>query len=193
MSEILEELGEAVKVLEASKEFVSFIPEVRANIAYAKPNPKTLEDIAGVEGRISVADGYPKACGRIMFGGSNHLGRVILAFGGKKRAVINLKFSEKNLQRLKRYCLTNKLVLGFVDRSKEPKEVKAEEGITMAWNAKQVLVSTGGKLPDFYYATGAVGKEDMILCFGEQAADTVEKALDFIKFEKVRFLSLKTK
>ncbi|MFX0011866.1 MAG: bifunctional hydroxymethylpyrimidine kinase/phosphomethylpyrimidine kinase, partial [Candidatus Hermodarchaeota archaeon] len=58
-----------------NRKFSKLIPEVRMNISGALPNATFKEQIAGIEGRITIVGGYPKASGEIKFGVSDHTAR----------------------------------------------------------------------------------------------------------------------
>ncbi|MHB9301910.1 thiamine-phosphate synthase family protein [Thermofilum pendens] len=75
---VLGNLVRAVGMLEGCPELSMLIPEVRSNIVYALPNPRTVRDVAGVEGRITVVNGRPKASSYPRFGASWHMARLIV-------------------------------------------------------------------------------------------------------------------
>ena len=78
------------------KKFCKLIPEVRTNIAGALQDAKTKDDIAGIDGRITIVNDLPKAAGEIKFGAAEHTSRLILTaktFDKSINFVINLKFS----------------------------------------------------------------------------------------------------
>jgi len=183
---ILQDVRKAVDKLGSTPAFSEFVPEVRCNIVYSLPCPRTKEDVAAVDGRITIVNGAPKACGDVKFGASRHLSAVILALnasnihGAQKRACINIRFTEALKRRLEAFCERNGLTLGHVDRGREPPEIVREEGRSLPWVIGELLGSTGGKAPDFYYTCGGVGKEDMIICLGDSATGVVADALGFL-------------
>jgi len=81
-------------------------------------------------------------------------------------AAINLKFSDDILKILEK----RGMVTSFYNRKKEPKEIKKVEGATVPWGVKEVIKKVG-KVPDVIYHRGDIGKEPMIVIFGEQAYD----------------------
>lgn len=85
-----------------------FIPEVGANIAYAKPGAASPSDVAAIEGRIVRTSRGARACGKPAFGASRHLAGVLLAASVWKpsvRAAINLKPERDLLEALERLGL----------------------------------------------------------------------------------------
>ena len=75
--EVINQIKEIYKFIKI-KQFVKLIPEVRTNIAGALPNAKTKSDVAGIDGRITIVNGMPKAAGDIKFGVAGHTARLIL-------------------------------------------------------------------------------------------------------------------
>ncbi len=64
--------------IEACREFVSLIPEVRTNLVFAQPHAKTPDEVMAVDGRITIINGLPRAAGRVRFGESGHMARLII-------------------------------------------------------------------------------------------------------------------
>ncbi|MFB0514542.1 MAG: thiamine-phosphate synthase family protein, partial [Candidatus Bathyarchaeia archaeon] len=93
-----------------------------------------------------------------------------------KKAAINLKFSEDILSFLKQHGLE----ISFYDREEEPEEIKKVEGMTIPWGVKEAI-KRAGKVPDVIYHKGEIGKEPMIVIFGEQACDVAKLAIQLAK------------
>jgi len=170
---VLENMHEALAIIESIRGLDNLTPEVGVNIAMCLRNPMTLDDICGIEGRLRPIRGFLRAQGTIKFGGSRHLGNMLIEVNRQWpsiRACINIKYSEAILRAIKE--------LGFrvasFDRSKEPKEVKSREGLSMKWGAQEALKNLSSE-PDVIYDTGDVGKEPMIRVFGKDAIDVVKK------------------
>jgi len=166
---VLMNLERAKDMIEASPEVVKLIPEVGMNIAMAIPYAESIDDVAAIEGRIVKTRDGAKAVGNPKFGGSSHLAKYILEISkhnDRRVAAINLKFSENTLKILEH----KGMVISFYDRKKEPKEVKLVEGMTIPWGIKEAIKRVG-KVPDAIYHRGDVGKEPMIVIFGEQCQD----------------------
>ena len=164
---VLTNLEEAKALVEATPEVVMLVPEVGMNIAMATPYAESVADVAAIEGRIVKTSEGAKAVGNPKFGCSSHLARYLLEihkYDKNKMAVINLKFSEETLKILKDWGKT----ISFYDRTKEPKETKNVEGMTVQWGVREAIKQIGA-VPDVIYHRGDVGKEPMIVVFGEQA------------------------
>ena len=77
------------------------------------------------------------------------------------------------------------MLLGCVDRSKEPEERKQKEGDSMAWKVEEAIRLVDGRIPDIAYETSAVGKEPVSVLLEKSAVEVVEKAVklgeDYVK------------
>jgi len=152
---IIKELRKVVTHIE-NTDFYRLTPEVGSNIAYAKPDAKTLEDVAALEGRIVKAKSRSVAVGDIAFGGSKHVATIVLAamhFDREFRSAMNIKYAKRTLAACEK--------LGFsisnFSRDDEPKEAKS----SMEWGTRHAIEKRGF-VPDIIYDRGSVGKEPMI-------------------------------
>ena len=164
---VLTNLEEAKALVEATPEVAMLVPEVGMNIAMAIPYAESVADVAAIEGRIVKTSEGARAVGNPKFGCSSHLARYLLEihkYDKNKMAVINLKFSEETLKILKDWGKT----ISFYDRTKEPEETKNVEGMTVQWGVREAIKQIGA-VPDVIYHRGDIGKEPMIVVFGEQA------------------------
>jgi len=176
---VLMNLEKAKALIEASPEVATLIPEVGMNIAMAIPYAEGTDDMAAIEGRIVKTLEGARAVGNAKFGCSSHLAKYILEItkhNKRKTAAINLKFSEDVLKILERRGMT----ISFYDRKKEPKEIKMVEGMTIPWGMREAIKKVG-KTPDAIYHRGDVGKEPMIVIFGEHAYDLAKFTIQLAK------------
>jgi len=172
--DVVNQIKEIYSYVSNSPKFNQLIPEVRLNISGSLPNATRKEEIAGIEGRITIVNGYPQASGEIKFNVSDHTARLILAakeFDKSINFVMNLKYNPDWIDLLQQK--TN-LELQEILREKQPEEVKTEEYSTMQWLIKE-SVSKMGKIPDIIWDKGAVGKEPIIRLFGKNSKDMIEK------------------
>jgi len=177
--DVLMSLEKAKTLLEATAEAVTLVPEVGMNVAMAIPYAENINDVAAIEGRIVKALGGARAVGNPKFGCSSHLARYILEIikhDENKMAAINLKFSDDILKTLEKWGMT----ISFYDRKKEPEEIKKIDGMTIPWGVKEVIKHVG-KVPDVIYHRGDIGKEPMIVIFGEQAHDLAKLAVQLAR------------
>jgi hydroxymethylpyrimidine kinase/phosphomethylpyrimidine kinase len=172
---VLMDLEEAQTMIEKHRTVNSLIPEVGMSIAMAVPYAEGIYDVAAIEGRIVKTHEGPRAIGKARFGCSSHLAKYILEItrhDEKKKAAINIKFSDATLETLKK----NGMTLSFYDRKDEPEEIKKLEGMTVPWGVKEAIKRTR-RTPDVIYHRGDLGKEPMIVIFGEQASTLAKLAV----------------
>jgi len=171
---VLRNVMKAKKILESAPNIARLVPEVGMNIAMALPYADSADDIAAIPGRlVRVFDGV-KAVSEPEFGASSHLARYlieIMKYDVRKRAAINLRYSEDVLRVLREKGLR----ISFYNRAEEPEEIKRIEGMTIPWGVRQAIGRVGGA-PDVIYHMGDVGKEPMIVVFGEDAISLAKLA-----------------
>lgn len=172
---VLSQLEEAFKLLSSDKRIVQLIPEVRINLAYALPQAEKVEEVAGFPGRLTWDGEKLVSVSPPRFGGSGHVGRVILAamkYYPFLRSAINIKYEPKIVEAARK--------LGFkvssFNRKLEPENVKKVEGKSLSWGVEEALKTAGTPL-DLVYDVGDVGKEPMIRVLGEDPFKVVEKVL----------------
>jgi hydroxymethylpyrimidine/phosphomethylpyrimidine kinase len=179
--EVLEDLKEAVRILQKCKQCSSLMPEVRMNLVYAIPNPKTVKDIAAIDGRITTVKGSLNAAGDAVFGASDHMARLLIElkkYNPEIRAGINFKFDQKILAHITEYCTKQKIKLGRIDRTKEPVSVREEDGLSIPWKVKSLVESSEGKVPQIFYETEGWGKEPLFVLVGKDPISVVEQLLE---------------
>lgn len=172
--QVINQIKAIYNFISNNKTFSNLIPEVRMNISGSLPSAKNKEDIAGIEGRISIVDGFPKAIGDVKFGVSDHTARLILAakeFDKSTNFVMNLKYKKPWVERL---IQSNKLSVQEIRRDEQPKSVKEEEFSTMQWLIKDSIEKTG-KIADIIWDSGSIGKEPMMRLFSKDSKEMISK------------------
>jgi hydroxymethylpyrimidine/phosphomethylpyrimidine kinase len=175
--QVIEELGKAVECLVNMKNFSDLIPETQSNLVFAIPNAKGIEDVAGVSGRIVKAGNKSVPTSGIKFGASKHVASSILEYmktNQMVRSALNIRNDKSILYKCNRLFKTSQY-----ERSLEPKAIKEKEGKSISWGVRTAL----SKNPDadVVYHLGDVGKEPMIIIFGQspqEVIDKVKKILD---------------
>jgi hydroxymethylpyrimidine/phosphomethylpyrimidine kinase len=170
----------AVNRLQKCKEFSLLMPEVRVNVVYAMRGAKTGEDVAAVDGRITVVNGYPHASGLPKWGASDHMARLILEarkYNPSINAGINFKCDKGIIGLVKRYARQKKLPYGWIDRTKEPPEASSIDGMSIPWKVKY-LVKQCGQVPILFYEGDGWGKEPLFFALGEDAVSVVKMAVE---------------
>ena len=172
--EVINQIKEIYNYISQSRDFSILIPEVRMNISGSLSNAKTKEDIAGVEGRITIVGGYPKASGEIKFGVSDHTARLILTakeFDNNINMVTNLRYKHDYVKKLQEK--TDLSLYEFI-RETQPDEIRAKEHSTMQWLIKESIKNTQ-QIPDIIWDKGSVGKEPIIRVFAKNSTEMIKK------------------
>ena len=161
----------AIDELKQIKNIHKVIPECQTNFVFAKINPKTINDVLGISGRLVKAGKEIITAGEIVYGGSQHVASAVIQINKKFPEIlscINIKYNTKIISKAKK--------LGFVvlsyDRTKEPTKVKRQENSSIIWGMSSILKT---KCPDLVYHKGDFGKEAMILIFGQTPNDVIKK------------------
>jgi hydroxymethylpyrimidine/phosphomethylpyrimidine kinase len=162
------------------KKFCKLIPEVRMNIAGALNKATSREDVAGVDGRITIVNEMPKAAGEIKFSVAEHTARLVLTakeFDKSINFVMNLKYTPEMIKKIQK---ESDLKLKEIQREKEPLEARSKEFSTMQWLIKE-SIKQNGRIPDIIWDKGSIGKEPMIRLFGMNSDDMIKKLTKIIK------------
>ena len=166
-SAVIEDIREAVAMVEASPGMRDLVAECQMNIGMAVSYAVDHLDVAAVDGRLTRQMNGVRAAGCPRFGASRHIASTILAvmeFDKRKRAALNLKYSTEIVEACKAVGLT----VSFYDRREEPEDIKRMEGMTTKWGAGEA-VKREGDVPDVIYHLGDWGKEPMLVLVGETA------------------------
>ena len=165
------ELLKSINDFKRIKNVHKIIPECQTNFVLSKKRPKTVRDVLGVSGRLVKSGKEVLTAGEIIYGGSHHVGTAVIEVSKKFpsiRSGLNIKFDSKIISKAKSCGL---VVLNY-DRNEEPKKSKRKEGSSIKWGINNTLKI---KSPDVIYHKGDVGKEPMILVFGETPNDVIKK------------------
>ncbi len=179
VSLLQEEVKEVICMLESNPVAPNLIPEVRANVSIVALGGMTREQVAAVDGRITIIGGQVKAAGPIRLACSNHTARLLLACRAvdpRIRAVMNLKYSISNVDA----CQRAGLHCTEITRSREPTSQKSSELGTMEWIPSQIKIPSS-EFPDVVYDVGDFGKEAMIRLFARSGKDLKEKLLKILQ------------
>ncbi|WP_187152662.1 thiamine-phosphate synthase family protein [Acidianus manzaensis] len=142
------------------------IPEVLSNIAYAKKNPKNIEDVIAVAGRITKIRDIPTPASKPMWGASKHLGRILIGINKKSpeiRSVMNIKYDEKVQKSLDKLKMKYKIT-GPTDYADD----ETIENLVIANYSDNIdaIVHLGGK-----------GVEPITYIFGKDPLDVAKKII----------------
>ncbi|HLE34470.1 MAG TPA: bifunctional hydroxymethylpyrimidine kinase/phosphomethylpyrimidine kinase [Nitrososphaerales archaeon] len=180
---LLADLQDAVDRLESIDGLGVIIPESQSNIVFARADAQSINNIAGVRGRMIKLNGNVKAASSVDFGASKHVASALLAMMLHDRSIrsaMNIKYNE----RLVAICEELGLTVSSYDRKSEPQEIKAKEGMSVKWGIEKAIAKINA-IPDIVYHQGDWGKEPMILVFGKEPKDVVRKIIAILnKYSK---------
>ncbi len=166
-------LEDAINDFKNLKKIYSIIPECQTNFVYSKKKIRSTKDVLGISGRIVKAGKDIVIAGSLQYGGSKHVGSALLEINKKfpqTRSAVNVKYNSDLVKR----CKKKSLVVQSYDRNKEPNKVKRKENASISWGIKQAIKNSV-KPPDIIYHKGDFGKEPMIMIFGNNPLEVVEK------------------
>jgi thiamine-phosphate diphosphorylase len=176
-------LAHAVNTLQKCREFALLMPEVRVNVVYAMPGAASGKEVAAIDGRITVVNGYPHASGLPKWGASDHMARMVIEarkYNPDINAGINFKCDKGIISQVKKYAKDNKLPYGWIDRTKEPGEASEVDGMSIPWKIKY-LVQQNGKVPVLFYEGDGWGKEPLFFALGKDAEAVVKMAMEIAR------------
>ncbi|HYO05817.1 MAG TPA: bifunctional hydroxymethylpyrimidine kinase/phosphomethylpyrimidine kinase, partial [Phototrophicaceae bacterium] len=168
---VLTSLYESVKILEELKDFYLLIPETKTNFVYSLENPKSMQDVAGIVGRITNFGNKIRSPNVVEFGASSHVSSAIISahqLNHLFRSAINIKNDKKILD----VCKAN-FVCSWYSRDEEKPENKDKEGFTVSWGVKNAMEKVPNAGVVFHH--GDYGKEPMILIFGRDPHEIIDK------------------
>jgi len=174
----MSELSYSINHFKQIKNIYKIIPECQTNFVFAKKNPKGIMDVLGISGRLVKSGKDVVTAGEIVYGGSQHVGTAVIQVNKKfpeVRSGINIKYDPKIIAKAKKSKFT---ILSY-DRSKEPKKSKQKENSSISWGISNTL---NAKSPDIIYHKGDIGKEQMILIFGNNPDDVIRKVSKLTPF-----------
>jgi len=166
-------LDKAISDFSNIKKVYSIIPECQTNFVFSKEKTKSINDILGVSGRIVKTGKNVVVSGTLEYGGSRHVGSALLEMRKrfpKMRAAVNIKYDPKLINRCKKIGFR----VGSYNRSKEPSKIKRKENLSISWGIKQSIKNSKVS-PDVIFHKGDFGKEPMIMVFGLNPREVVEK------------------
>ena len=167
----MRELSDSINHFKQIKNIYKMIPECQTNFVFAKKYPRSVMDVLGISGRLVKSGKEVITAGEITYGGSQHVGTAVIQVNKKFseiRSGLNIKYDPKTISKAKKSKFT---VLSY-DRNKEPKRSKQKENSSISWGISTCL---NAKSPDIIYHNGDIGKEPMILIFGKNPNEVIQK------------------
>ncbi|MFA4825003.1 MAG: thiamine-phosphate synthase family protein [Methanoregula sp.] len=180
----------ALREIEGCREFVSLIPEVRTNLVFAQPHAQKTDEVLAVDGRITVINGMPRAAGRVRFGASGHMARLIIELmktDPSIRAGIDFANPPGFSDWLADYCTQQGWVSAMIDRRTEPAELRIAEGSSMPWKAAEAVRAAGGRVPKIICDAGGMGKEPVCILVGNEPISVARDVCEIARAHSRRF------
>ena len=178
ISNEMRELSNSINEFRQIKNIYKMIPECQTNFVFAKKNPRNIMDVLGVSGRLVKSGKDVVTAGEIVYGGSQHVGTAVIQVCKKFpeiRSGLNVKYDPKIISNAKKSKFT---VLRY-DRNMEPKRSRRKENSSIVWGISNCL---NAKSPDIIYHKGDIGKEPMILIFGNNPNEIIQKVSKLTSF-----------
>ena len=169
-SQAISEVGEAVKMLEASPTFAVVMPEVSVNVACAAGSATTPADIIAVPGRIVRVRDRAKAMLPPEAGASAHMSKVLLLVRSRQpelRACINILYDRRMAAVVKRAGLRT-LTIGNYSHpeASDPTAEALEEMLKSVTRPFDAIIDEGGN-----------GIEPNVYLLGKGAREVAQLAL----------------
>lgn len=153
-----------ISTLENTSGFAGLIPNVGSNLVECVPEPRGIEDVAGVPGRIFDVKGRTTAPGDPEFGVSGHVAGVLLAArenGNDARAALNLEYDADLVERLESLGYHTTEFDGETDPERAIADIDASEA-------------------DVLYHTGGFGVEAIIYLLAPSAEAAASRVRDLV-------------
>jgi len=172
---VLREMRRAIELIEGCEGFPRIMPEVRVNLVMALPDAKSINDVAGIPGRIVEVRGRARAFMEPEFGSSRHMARVLLTameIDSSVRAAMNIKYDEEIRQALEHIGLT----IGCFERGELPREGEPSAALGVRLVAERL-----GRLPEAIIDKGGYGIEPVTYLFGSTATEVARRAIKVVE------------
>ncbi len=180
---VLRDVAAAARLLESEPRTALLVPEAQISVAMALPRASSVEEVAGIPGRI-VKLGRKARGVRVTswpeFGASHHVATAVLtamSHDSRIRAGMNLRMGDDVVRAARALGLS----VSTYDRRSEPPEVKRVENRTISWGTEAAIRNHGGRVPDLFYHRGDWGKEPMVVLLGESATEVARTAIQIAR------------
>ena len=182
---ILDILSDSIRLVEEDDSFVKLLPQVMTNICQSISNPKTIDDVAAIPGRITKVKG--KACASFPpeFGVSEHMAKLLISMGKihhEVNALVCISYNEdikRLLDKMKTsyYTIDNETMEELISQHDEGLDSFAEQFPSFSSFVNQYSKNTVQAIINL----GGLGIEPIIYLFGDSALNITKYALDIAK------------
>ncbi|MBD3407469.1 MAG: hypothetical protein GF411_15230 [Candidatus Lokiarchaeota archaeon] len=171
-TKIVQDMHQALKLIEESVVFPNFMPEVRPNLVVCEDSSTTPQDVLAVPGRISLVHGKARALMQPQFGASQHTAEILLwakETWRYPRACLSLRGQDDLVQTAD----TSGFNVVVLDNAC----IEASEIIKQA---KEFEVNTDSHLA--ISVPGGIGIEPILYTFGPSAVSLVKRVITMADF-----------
>ena len=143
---VIRNMERALSILEAHPEIHAVIPRVLMNIVEARPGATVESDVVGVPGRIDAHDGRVIIGSKPTYGGSRHLGRLIIrcmSANPRYRSVASIKYDDK-VERALRELNMHYTKVGPHESSNEDEVIEAVANSLIKDPTLEAVIDLGG-------------------------------------------------
>ena len=171
---VIGDMAAAVRVIEQVSGFDRIMPQVRANIVACDGTAKSIDDVAGVPGRITMVGGRARVLSGPRFGTSAHTAELLLwakRSWPRVRACLCVSGNENVVQAAESSGFK---VLRLKSPAVDPKRIS---------NAATRLVKVQKRVPRLpaLHVPGGVGVEPILYLFGKDAISLANHCVDLIE------------
>ncbi len=162
--EVLADLRAALRDLQSLEGFDALIPSVGSNLARAKRDARTPDDVAAVPGRIFVMRGALRVPAAPEFGASKHVAEVVLAAQrgrGSVAAALNIRWNR---------------ALGAAARKLDWDLLEFDASLEGDAERIAQVLTRHRRAPEMLYQAGAFGTEPIAYLLAPTAMEAVGRA-----------------
>lgn len=148
------------------------IPQCQTNFVYSKENPRSVREVMGLSGRIVRAGNAAIVAGSLEYGGSKHVATAVCAACRTFpaiRSAVNMRYDDAVIGR----AADAGMAVAEYDRAEEPKRIRAS-GSSIEWGVGRAAAQSA-RPPDVVFHRGGYGKEPMMIIFGTDPEDVLQK------------------
>ncbi len=167
---VISDMQEALRTIENSSSFERIVPQVRANLVTCTSDAKSIEDVAGIPGRITIISGRAVAPIGPEFGASRHTAELLLNTRNiwpKIRACLCISGRDAVVKASSR--------IGFRVTSL----TESESDASKISESLRIMKKRAGKAAIFpaIHVPGGFGVEPILYLFGDSAINLSQKCL----------------
>lgn len=164
---VLSSMRRGVHIVEGTSGFTSLIPAVGSNLCECLPNAESIDDVAGIPGRIFDVKGRATIPADPEFGVSGHVASILLAArneGADVHAALNIRYAPEIVERLES---TGRATAEF-DAEYDDLGTAVETALDGTPDATVL------------YQTGGYGIEPIVYVLGDSAEEVAEIAREIV-------------